>query len=84
MQNSDFEYRVGYSPLSGRLYAGMVRKDSGKWEGLPHDVTDWAMYSVGKKLARESNDMLFPLPDGRVLRLSAYVTDPEGAEVTDA
>lgn len=84
MQNSDFEYRVGYSQLSGRLYAGMVRKDSGKWEGQPHDVTDWAMYSVGKKLARESNDMLFPLPDGRVLRLSAYVTDPEGAEVTDA
>ncbi|MBS1206090.1 MAG: hypothetical protein H6R25_2989 [Proteobacteria bacterium] len=74
MQNTDFEYRVGYSPLSGRLYAGMVRKDSGKWEGQPHDVTDRVTYSVGH----------FPLSDGRMLRLSAYVTDPEGAEVPDA
>lgn len=84
MQNTNLEYRVGYAPLGGRLYAGFVRKDNGKWEGQPHDVTDWAMYSVGQKLARENNDMLFPLPDGRILRLSACITDPEGEEVSDA
>lgn len=84
MQNTNLEYRVGYAPLGGRLYAGFVRKDNGKWEGQPHDVTDWAMYSVGQKLARENNDMLFPLPDGRILRLSAYITDPEGEEMSDA
>ncbi|HAT4499313.1 MULTISPECIES: DUF7446 family protein [Pantoea] len=84
MQNTNLEYRVGYTPLSGRLYAGYVRKDNGKWEGSPHEVTDWAMFAVGQKLAREETDMLFPLPDGRVMRVSAVITDPETTEDANA
>ncbi|MBJ8987534.1 hypothetical protein I5432_15575 [Citrobacter koseri] len=71
MQNNNLEFRVGYTPLSGRLYAGFVRKDSGTWEGQCHEVTEQVMFALGQKLAREGNDMQFSLPDGRVLRLSA-------------
>ncbi|WP_233592591.1 DUF7446 family protein [Erwinia psidii] len=81
MHNENPEYRVAYTPLSGRLYAGFVRRDNGKWEGKPHDVTDWAMLAVGLKLSREGNDILFPLPDDRWLRISAFYCDAEGAEV---
>lgn len=44
--NNNLELRVGYAPLSGLLYAGQVRRDSGKWEGQPYDVTSWALYAV--------------------------------------
>ncbi|MEB2704088.1 hypothetical protein VC191_09810 [Citrobacter koseri] len=71
MQNNNLEFRVGYTPLSGRLYAGFVRKDSGTWEGQCHEVTEQVMFALGRKLAREGNDIQFSLPDGRVLRLSA-------------
>ncbi|WP_261641088.1 DUF7446 family protein [Erwinia mallotivora] len=83
MHNENLEYRVAYTPLSGRLYAGLVRQDNGKWEGQPHDVTDWAMLAVGLKLSREGNDILFPLQDGRCIRISAFYCGAEGAEVPD-
>lgn len=70
MQNNNLEFRVGYTPLGGRLYAGFVRKDSGTWEGQCHEVTEQVMFALGQKLAREGSDMRFSLPDGRVLRLS--------------
>ncbi|UWS33074.1 hypothetical protein NYP84_15950 [Erwinia pyrifoliae] len=82
--NDNLEYRVGYSPISGGLYAGFVRRDSGKWEGQPQEVTNWAMFAVGQKLCREGNDMLFPLPDGRVMQLSATIGDADDTEVADA
>ncbi|MEH4661156.1 DUF7446 family protein [Phytobacter diazotrophicus] len=71
--NNNLELRVGYAPLSGLLYAGQVRRDSGKWEGQPHDVTSWALYAVAQKLSREGDDVLWPLPDGRVMRLRAEI-----------
>ncbi|EPS4527388.1 hypothetical protein I5466_15980 [Citrobacter koseri] len=71
MQNNKLEFRVGYTPPGGRLYAGFVQKDSGTWEGQCHEVTEQVMFALGQKLAREGNDMRFSLPDGRVLRLSA-------------
>lgn len=80
MQNTHLEYRVGYTPLGGRLYAGFVRKDNGKWEGIHHDVTDCAIFAVGQKLARERKDMRYSLPDGRVMQVSAVIT---GAETTE-
>ncbi|ORM94910.1 DUF7446 family protein [Pantoea cypripedii] len=84
MQNTNLEYRVGDIPLSGRLYAGFVRKDSGKWEGTARDVTDQALAAVGQKLVREGRHRLIPLPDGRMLRLSAEMTDPDVTEGADA
>ena len=33
MQNNNLEFRVGYTLLGGRLYAGFVRKDSGRGKG---------------------------------------------------
>ncbi|OSN01307.1 DUF7446 family protein [Lonsdalea populi] len=83
MKHTDLEYRVGYTPLSGRLYAGLVRKDNGKWEDTPHEVTEWAMLAVAQKLAREENDILYPLSGGRVMRLSAVITGPESVEGAD-
>ncbi|MBK0096662.1 hypothetical protein IBT49_11795 [Erwinia sp. S63] len=80
MQNTHLEYRVGYTPLGGRLYAGFVRKDNGKWEGTHHEVTDWAIFAVGQKLAREGKDVRFSLPDGRVMRVSAVITGAETME----
>ncbi|MBS6740102.1 hypothetical protein PO654_11210 [Phytobacter diazotrophicus] len=76
--NNNLEYRVGYTPLSGLLYAGQVRRDTGKWEGQPHEVTAWALLAVARKISHEGNDLLCPLPDGRVMRLSADFFDPEG------
>lgn len=84
MQNTNLEYRVGYTPLSGSLYAGFVRKDNGKWEVAPHEVTDWAMFAVGQKLAREETDMLFPLPDGQVMHVSSVITYAETMEDVNA
>ncbi|MFP1915975.1 hypothetical protein ACLEEZ_10540 [Lonsdalea quercina] len=83
MENTNLEYRVGYTPLSGCLYAGLVRKDNGKWQKKPHDVTEWAMLAVAQKLAREGNDILYPLSGGRVMRLSAVITGPESEESAD-
>lgn len=83
MENTNLEYRVGYTPLSGCLYAGLVRKDNGKWEEKPHEVTEWAMLAVAQKLVREGNDILYPLSRGRVMRLSAVITGPESVEGAD-
>ncbi len=81
MQNNNLEFRVGYTPLGGRLYAGFVRKDSGAWEGQCHEVTEQVMFALGQKLAREGNDMRCSLPDGRVLRLSAgYETEDQDVQ----
>ena len=67
---SNLEFRVGYAPLSGLLYAGQVRRDTGKWLAQPHDVTSWALLAVAQKLSREGK------PDGRVIRLSADLFTP--------
>ncbi|WP_438284911.1 DUF7446 family protein, partial [Cronobacter sakazakii] len=48
--NKNLEYRVDYIPLGGRLFAGFVRCDNGKWEGSRHEVTEQALLAVGKKL----------------------------------
>lgn len=83
MQNNNSpEYRVGYAPLSGKLYAGQVRRDNGKWEGQSHDVTSSALFAVAQKLSRESNTVIWPLPDGRIMRLSADILAP--GEMPDA
>lgn len=73
---SNLEFRVGYVPLSGLLYAGQVRRDTGKWLAQPHDVTSWALLAVAQKLSREGNDLIVPMPDGRVIRLSADLFTP--------
>ncbi len=79
--NKNLEYRVDYTPLGGRLFAGFVRRDNGKWEGNRHEVTEQALLAVGKKLLSESNGMQMQLPDGRVIRLSAVISDSDEAEV---
>ncbi|MGC0788657.1 DUF7446 family protein [Pantoea agglomerans] len=78
------EYRVGYTPLSGRLYAGFVRRDTGKWEAGTKDVTDCAMLAVAQKLIREETDFLLRQADGRILRLSAVISEPDTKEADDA
>lgn len=79
--NKNLEYRVDYTPLGGRLFAGFVRRDNGKWEGNRHEVTEQALLAVGKKLLSEGNGMQMQLPDGRVIRLSAVISDSDEAEV---
>lgn len=79
--NKNLEYRVDYTPLGGRLFAGFVRRDNGKWEGSRHEVTEQALLAVGKKLLSEGNGMQMQLPDGRVIRLSAVISDSDEAEV---
>lgn len=79
--NKNLEYRVDYIPLGGRLFAGFVRCDNGKWEGSRHEVTEQALLAVGKKLLNEGNGMQMQLPDGRVIRLSAVISDSDEAEV---
>ena len=79
----ELEYRVGYTPLSGRLYAGFVRRDTGKWEAEPQDVTDWAMLAVAQKLVRENTDFLLRQADGRILRLSAVISEMHTLEADD-
>ncbi|ORM84284.1 hypothetical protein HA42_04675 [Pantoea deleyi] len=83
--SSELEYRVGYTPLSGRLYAGFVRRDTGKREAEPRDVTDWAMLAVARKLVREETDVLLSQADGRILRLSAIIseTNTPGADYAE-
>lgn len=79
--NKNLEYRVDYTPLGGRLFAGFVRRDNGKWEGNRHEVTEQALLAVGKKLLSEGNGMQMQLPDGRVILLSAVISDSDEAEV---
>ncbi|PQK93462.1 DUF7446 family protein [Pantoea ananatis] len=79
----ELEYRVGYTPLSGRLYADFVRRDTGKWEAEPQDVTDWAMLAVAQKLVRENTDVLLRQADGRILRLSAVISEMHTLEADD-
>ncbi|EBV2165547.1 hypothetical protein DN168_14275 [Salmonella enterica subsp. enterica serovar Eastbourne] len=79
--NNNLEFRVGYVPLNGLLYAGQVRRDNGKWEGQPHEVTSWALHAVAQKLSREGDDLLCKLPDGRVMRLRTEIVSP--VEVAD-
>ena len=81
--SSELEYRVGYTPLSGRLYAGFVWRDTGKWEAEPQDVTDWAMLAVAQKLVRENTDVLMKQADGRILRLSAVISEVHTLEADD-
>ncbi|MBW1213161.1 hypothetical protein KYI92_04760 [Pantoea allii] len=81
--SSELEYRVGYTPLSGRLYAGFVRRDTGKWEAETQDVTDWAMLAVAQKLVREDTDVLLRQADGRILRLSAVISEMHTLEADD-
>lgn len=71
MQNNNLEFRGGYTSPGGWLYAGFDRKDSGTWEGQCHEVTEQIMLPHGQKLAHAGNDMLFSLPDGCALCLSA-------------
>lgn len=75
--NNNLEIRVGYTPLSGLLFAGPVRRDTGKWEGQPHEVTASALLAVAQKLSREGNCLVCQLPDGRAMRLSADFFTPE-------
>lgn len=81
--NKNLEYRVDYTPLGGRLFAGFVRRDNGKWEGNRHEVTEQALLAVGKKLLSEGNGMQMQLPDGRVIRLSAVISD-SSAVISDS
>ncbi|WP_407191554.1 hypothetical protein [Citrobacter amalonaticus] len=79
--NKNLEYRVDYTPLGGRLFAGFVRRDNGKWEGSRHEVTEQALLAVGKKLLSEGNGMQMQLPDGRVILLSVVISDSDESEV---
>ncbi|WP_205959057.1 hypothetical protein [Pantoea stewartii] len=81
--SSELEYRVGYTPLSGCIYAGFVRRDTGKWEAEPHDVTEFAMLAVAQKLVREDTDVLLRQADGRILRLSAVISEMHTPEADD-
>lgn len=74
---------LGYSPLSGNIYAGKSKPV----EGAPHtrqftggkiDVTEDALIMVAEKLRNENRTMSWELPDGIILTLA--VTTGKKAE----
>lgn len=69
---------VGYSPLSGRIYAGRSKplKGTGSrmFTGDKFDVTDEALIMVAHKLRDNEESANWQQEDGSILTLTATVT----------
>lgn len=82
MMSKELEFRVAYTPLGHRLYAGTVQRDTGVWVGEAVDVTSSAMFAVAEKLVRDTGTPAgtWPLPDGRVMVLHAEILSQPSRE----
>lgn len=75
---------VGYSPLSGRIFAGRSKPFKGSdrtrvFTGDKFDVTDQALIMVAYKLKDEGEEIRWELEDGSILTLTATVTPKESS-----
>lgn len=76
---------LGYSPMTSRIYAGRSKPFEGAVKGArvftgeKTDVTDDAMNAVTDKLLKDGKPVKWILADGRILTLSAVITEPEQA-----
>ena len=74
---------LGFSALSGKIYAGRSKPIKGAAPGVRQftgdkvDVTDDALGCVADKLLKEGKPVQWDLRDGRVLTLSATISDTE-------
>jgi len=67
------EFKAGYSPLSGKIYAGNVSA-KGVFSGKK-DITDTALAAVAEKLKADDRILSWELPDGKLLQLRADVVE---------
>lgn len=68
------EFKAGYSPLSGKIYAGHVTAN-GRWTEAKKDITDTALAAVAEKLKADDRTLSWELPDGKLLQLRADVVE---------
>ncbi len=73
---------VGYSQLSGKIYAGRSKPLKGNehtrvFTGEKFDVTDEALVMVAHKLKSDGENIRWKLADGSIMTLSVTVTTPE-------
>ena len=77
---------LGLSPLSGKIYAGRSKAVKGAAPGVRQftgdkvDVTDDALGCVADKLLKDGNPVQWDLGDGKILTLSATISETEQAE----
>ena len=74
---------VGYSPLSGTIYAGRSKPLKGTersriFTGDKFDVTEQALVMVAHKLKDDQKSASWRLEDGSILTLTATVTPATG------
>ncbi len=73
---------LGFSPLSGKIYAGRSKQVKGAASGVRQftgdkvDVTDDALGCVADKLLKEGKPVQWDLGDGRILTLKAEIVNP--------
>lgn len=74
---------LGFSPMSGKIYAGRSKPVKGAAPGVRQftgdkvDVTDDALGCVADKLLKEGKPVQWDLGGGKILTLSATITEPE-------
>lgn len=74
---------LGFSPLSGKIYAGRSKPVKGAAPGVRQftgdkvDVTDDALGCVADKLLKEGKPVQWVLGDGKILTLNATISDVE-------
>ncbi|KLE39706.1 hypothetical protein ABA78_07860 [Serratia sp. TEL] len=73
---------VGYSQLSGKIYAGRSKPLKGNertrvFTGEKFDVTDEALAMVAHKLKNDRENINWELADGSIMTLSVTVTPAE-------
>ena len=61
-------FKVGCSPLTGKIYAGNVLKN-GTWRGQKHDVTETAPQAVAQHLLHLNVSIEFEYHNGKSYRL---------------
>lgn len=72
------EFKVGCSPLTNKIYAGVVLK-SGIWAAKKHEVTDSAVRAVAEHLLNAKEKLCFSI-DGRNYELSVQEVFPVSAK----
>lgn len=73
---------VGYSQLSGKIYAGRSKSLNGNdrtrvFTGEKFDVTDETLAMVAHKLKNDRENINWELADGSIMTLSVTVTPAE-------
>lgn len=76
---------LGFSPITGNIYAGRSKQVKGAKEGVRQftgekvDVTNDALECVADKILKDGKPVIWILSDGRIMTLSVEVTESETA-----